>query len=92
MVEALDAMVVTAGLDAGSSEIAIAVPSYWRPGTIQALRNGLRTHVGFVRSGLAPRLVPDTVAALTAVNSEWGLPVGGVVGSLISAAPQPAPR
>ncbi|BBX75272.1 Hsp70 family protein [Mycobacterium shinjukuense] len=82
MVEALDAMVVTAGLDAGSSEIAIAVPSYWRPGTIQALRNGLRTHVGFVRSGLAPRLVPDTVAALTAVNSEWGLPVGGVVGLL----------
>ena len=74
MVEALDAMVVAAGADAGSSEISIAVPAYWKPGTIQALRNGLRTHVGFVRSGMAPRLVSDAVASLTAANSELGLP------------------
>jgi len=82
MVEALDAMVVAAGGDAGSSEISIAVPAYWKPGTIQALRSGLRTHVGFVRSGMAPRLVSDAVASLTAANSELGLPDDGVVGLL----------
>ena len=43
-------------------------------GKIQALRNGLRTHVGFVRSGMAPRLVSDAVASLTAANAELDLP------------------
>ena len=33
MVEALDAMVLAAGADAASSEISIAVPAYWKPGT-----------------------------------------------------------
>jgi hypothetical protein len=80
MVEALDAMVVAAGADAGSSEISIAVPAYWKPATVQALRDGLRTHVGFVRSGMAPQLVSDAVAAVTAVNSELGLPDDGVIG------------
>ncbi|GAB7143013.1 Hsp70 family protein [Mycobacterium riyadhense] len=82
MVEALDAMVVTVGADVSSSEISIAVPAHWKPGTVQALRNGLRTHVGFIRSGMAPRLVPDAIAALTAVKAELGLPAGGVVGLL----------
>ena len=82
MVEALDAMVVAAGADSGSSEISIAVPAYWKPAKIQALRNGLRTHVGFVRSGMAPRLVSDAVASLTAANSELDLPDEGVVGLL----------
>lgn len=81
-VEALDAMVVAAGADASSSEIAIAVPAYWKPGTVQALRNALRTHVGFVRSGMAPQLVPDVIAAMTAANTELAIPAGGVVGLL----------
>jgi len=68
MVEALDAMVLAAGADAASSEMSIAVPAYWNPGSVQALRNGLRTHLGFVRSGMAPRLVSDAIAALTAAN------------------------
>lgn len=80
MVEALDAMVLAAGADAGSSEISIAVPSYWKPGTTQALRNGLRTHLGFVRSGMAPRLVSDAIASLTAANAELCLAATGVVG------------
>ncbi len=82
MVEALDAMVLAAGADAGSSEISIAVPSYWKPGTTQALRNGLRTHLGFVRSGMAPRLVSDVIASLTAANAELCLAATGVVGLL----------
>jgi Hsp70 protein len=80
MVEALDAMVLAAGADAGSSEISIAVPSYWKPGTTQALRNGLRTHLGFVRSGMAPRLVSDAIASLTAANAELCLAATGTVG------------
>lgn len=81
-VEALDAMVVAVGADASSADITIAVPAHWKPGTVQALRNALRTHVGFVRSGLPPRLVPDAIASLTAVNAEVGVPTGGVVGLL----------
>ena len=80
MVEALDAMVLEAGADAGSSEISIAVPGYWKAGTVQALRNALRTHLGFVRSGMAPRVVSDTIAALTAANAELCLAATGVVG------------
>jgi hypothetical protein len=82
MVEALDAMVVAVGADSSSSEIAIAVPAHWKPAKVQALRNGLRTHVGFVRSGMAPRLVSDAVASLTAANSELDLPDEGVFGVL----------
>jgi Hsp70 protein len=82
MVEALDAMVLAAGADAASSEISIAVPAYWKPGMVQALRNGLRTHLGFVRSGMAPRLVSDAIAALTAANAELCLAATGVVGLL----------
>jgi hypothetical protein len=80
LVEALDAMVLAAGADAASSEISIAVPAYWKPGTVQALRNGLRTHLGFVRSGMAPRVVTDTIASLTAANAELCLAATGVVG------------
>src|ERR1700757_1747593 len=55
MVEALDAMVVAAGADAASSEISIAVPAYWKPGTVQALRNGFLNPFGFFLSGLPAR-------------------------------------
>jgi hypothetical protein len=82
LVEALDAMVLAAGADAASSEISIAVPAYWKPGTVQALRNGLRTHLGFVRSGMAPRVVSDAIASLTAANAELCLAATGVVGLL----------
>ncbi|OBJ88631.1 Hsp70 family protein [Mycobacterium asiaticum] len=81
-VEALDAMVVAAGADGSAAEIAIAVPAHWKPSTVQALRNALRTHVGFVRSGMAPQLVPDAIAALTAVNAEAEVPADGLVGLL----------
>jgi len=81
-VEALDAMVLAAGADAAASEISIAVPAYWKPANVQALRNALRTHLGFVRSGMAPRLVSDAIAALTAANAELCLAATGVVGLL----------
>ena len=80
MVEALDAMVLAAGADVASSEISIAVPAYWKAGSVQALRNALRTHLGFVRSGMAPRLVSDAIASLTAANAELCLAATGTVG------------
>ncbi len=81
-VEALDAMVLAAGADAAASEISIAVPAYWKPRTVQALRNALRTHLGFVRSGMAPLLVSDAIAALTGANADLCLAATGVVGLL----------
>lgn len=81
-VEALDAMVLDAGADAAASDITIAVPAYWKPRTVQALRDALRTHLGFVRSGLAPRLVSDAIAALTGANADLCLAATGVVGLL----------
>src|SRR6201997_4488106 len=72
MVEALDAMVLAAGADAAASEISIAVPAYWKAGNAQALRNALRTHVGFVRSGLVPRLVSKPGSALPSVSAAPG--------------------
>ncbi|MGO9183419.1 Hsp70 family protein [Mycobacterium sp.] len=81
-VEALDAMVLAAGADAAAAEIAIAVPAYWKPRTVQALRNALRTHLGFVRSGMAPSLVSDAIAALTGANADLCLAATGVVGLL----------
>jgi Hsp70 protein len=82
LVEALDAMVSAAGGDATSSELTIAVPAYWGPEALRSLRKGLRTHSGFVRGGVFPRLVPDALAALTAIDSTSGLPDRGVVGLL----------
>jgi hypothetical protein len=80
LVEALDAMISVAGADMTSSEITIAVPSHWGPEALRSLRNGLRTHAGFVRSGLAPRLVSDALAALNGINATSGLPSHGLVG------------
>ncbi|WP_198157775.1 Hsp70 family protein [Mycobacterium celatum] len=82
LVEALDAMISAAGADASTSEITIAVPAHWEPQAVQALRDALRTHPGFVRSGIAPRLVSDAVTALIALNSGARLPARGVVGLL----------
>ncbi|GFG73599.1 Hsp70 family protein [Mycobacterium botniense] len=82
LVEALDAMVSAAGADPATSEIAIAVPAHWGSTAVRGLQEGLRTHAGFVRTGVAPCLVSDAVAALTAVNSQVGLPSHGVVGLL----------
>jgi len=82
VVEALDAMVKATGGDSASSDISIAVPAYWKPATVQALRDALRTHVGFIQSGMPPRLVSDAIASLTAANAELCLAATGVVALL----------
>src|SRR5580700_2145999 len=68
LVEALDALITATGGEAATSNITIAVPAHWGQEALQGLQNGLRTHAGFVRGRKAPRLVSDSVTALTALN------------------------
>ncbi|MBU9762670.1 Hsp70 family protein [Mycobacterium sp. TNTM28] len=80
LVEALDAMVELAG--GPSEQLAIAVPAHWTAPTMRALRNALRTNPSLSRGGLPARLVPDSVASLTALRANPGLPTQGVVALL----------
>ena len=76
LVEALDAMARTVG---GGAPIAIAVPAHWSAATVGALRGALRATPSLAPSGQVPALVPDSVAALSALQSAPGLPPNGVV-------------
>ena len=49
---------------------------------MRGLQDALSTHADFVHGGIAPRLVPDSVAALTALNADSRLPSKGVVALL----------
>src|ERR1700704_113149 len=76
LVEALDAMARTVG---GGAPIAIAVPAHWGPGTIGALRGALRAKPSLAPDGVPAALIPDSVAALSALHAAPGLPSDGVV-------------
>ncbi len=54
----------------------VAYPAYWKPVAVEALGRALR-RIPVWSQGVA--LVPDYAAALTAVQSESGLPVRGVI-------------
>src|SRR6201994_2651927 len=82
LVEALDALITEAGGDASTSNITIAVPAHWAPQALRGLQDALCTHAGFVRGGMSPRLVSDSITALTALNSDDHLPANGVVALL----------
>ncbi len=76
LVEALDAMARTVG---GGAPIAIAVPAHWGPGTVGALRGALRTKPSLAPNGVPAALIPDSAAALAALQAAPGLPSSGVV-------------
>jgi len=76
LVEALDAMARTVG---GGAPIAIAVPAHWGPGTVGALRGALRTKPSLAPNGVPAALIPDSVAALAALQAAPGLPANGVI-------------
>jgi hypothetical protein len=76
LVEALDAMARTVG---GGAPIAIAVPAHWGPATVGALRGALRAKPSLAPNGVPAALIPDSVAALTALQAAPGLPSSGVV-------------
>ena len=82
LVEALDALINEAGGEAATSNITMAVPAHWSSDALRGMQGALNTHADFVHGGIAPRLVPDSVAALTALNSDSRLPGKGVVALL----------
>jgi hypothetical protein len=73
LVEALDAMADTVG---GGQPIAIAVPAHWGPATIGALRGALRDKRKLSPGGVPAALIPNSLAALTALQTAPGLPAG----------------
>ena len=82
LVEALDALINETGGEAATSNITMAVPAHWGSEALQGMQAALDTHADFVHGGIAPRIVPDSVAALTALNSDSRLPDKGVVALL----------
>ena len=82
LVEALDALIAETGGEAATSNITMAVPAHWGAEALRGMQAALNTHADFVHGGIAPRLVPDSVAALTALNSDSRLPGKGVVALL----------
>lgn len=82
LVEALDALINETGGDAATSNITLAVPAHWGADALRGMQAALDTHADFVHGGIAPRIVPDSVAALTALNSDSRLPAKGVVALL----------
>ncbi|HXL61469.1 MAG TPA: Hsp70 family protein, partial [Mycobacterium sp.] len=76
LVEALDAMARTVG---SGAPIAIAVPAHWDAGTVGALRGALRAKPSLAPNGVPAALIPDSVAALAALQAAPGLPSNGVV-------------
>ncbi|MCT7658725.1 Hsp70 family protein [Mycobacterium deserti] len=76
LVEALDAMARTVG---GGAPVSIAVPAHWGPATVGALRGALRATPSLAPNGVPAALIPDSVAALSALQAAPGLPSSGVV-------------
>jgi Hsp70 protein len=76
LVEALDAMARTVG---GGSPVVVAVPAHWGPATVGALRGALRGRPSLAPGGVPATLVPDSLAALTALQTAPGLPARGVI-------------
>ena len=82
LVEALDALINETGGEVATSNITMAVPAHWGSDALRGMQAALNTHADFVHGGIAPRLVPDSVAALTALNADSRLPAKGVVALL----------
>src|SRR6185312_7255493 len=66
LVEALDALITATGGEASTSNLTMAVPAHWGQRAMRGLQDALNTHADFVHGDVAPHLVPDSVAALTA--------------------------
>src|SRR6202171_3614083 len=62
-----------------AAPIAIAVPAQWDAGTVGALRGALRAKPSLAPNGVPAALIPDSVAALAALQAAPGLPSNGVV-------------
>jgi hypothetical protein len=77
--EALEAMARAVDDGKPPSTIVIAVPAYWGPGAVGALRGALRSRPALSPGGVAPTLISDATAALASLQADPGLPGQGVV-------------
>lgn len=75
-VEALEAMARTVG---HGTPVTIAVPAYWTPEQTAALREEFFAQPGLAPGGVAPALISDATAALTALRAEPDFPTHGIV-------------
>ena len=82
LVEALDALISATGGEARDIEYHDGRSRALGLRSVAGMQDALSTHADFVHGGIAPRLVPDSVAALTALNSDSRLPAKGVVALL----------
>lgn len=78
LADAIGAMLDT--VSGNTSQLALAVPAHWPPATRQLLAQALHTNA--VTRDVTPQLVPDCVAALTALHAERGVATRGVVALL----------
>lgn len=62
-----------------ASQVVVAVPAHWGPGSIGALRGALRNAPSVSPGGVPPVLISDAAAALTALAINPGLPDHGVI-------------
>ena len=73
------ARAVGAGTPPAPTRITIAVPAYWGPAALGALRGALRSKRDLLSDGAPPELISDAAAALAALQTGPGLPSTGVV-------------
>ncbi|OMC47471.1 Hsp70 family protein [Mycobacterium sp. IS-1264] len=75
-VEALEGMARAAGY---GSPITVAVPAYWSEAQYDALRAEFFAQPTLAANGVAPALISDATAALTALRAKPGFPTAGTV-------------
>ncbi len=74
---ALEALARTLG--GPPATVVVAVPAHWGPAPVGALRATLRSSPFLSAGGVAPVIVSDATAALTALQARPGFPPHGVV-------------
>ncbi|MEB3984319.1 Hsp70 family protein [Mycobacterium sp. 663a-19] len=75
-VEALEVMARKVGY---GSPVTVAVPAYWSQGQYAALRAEFFAQPTLAPNGVAPALISDATAALTALRAQPGFPANGIV-------------
>ncbi|MBJ7401749.1 Hsp70 family protein, partial [Mycolicibacterium sp.] len=75
---ALDGMARTVDDGITPARVVIAAPAHWGPATVGALRGALRSST-LSANGVAPVIISDATAALSALQAEPGLPARGVI-------------
>ncbi|HZA09009.1 Hsp70 family protein [Mycobacterium sp.] len=77
--EALQALTRAVSPTRPPEQMSATVPAHWQPNVVDTLRNAVAIKPALCPQGQPLALVSDAVAALTALQSQAGLPARGVV-------------